>query len=280
VLPHPTANCTNVDPSRRAGSITPAGTSLRRETLDGSLGKFPAVATNRSHMSKGPVTPPRTMTRKPRVVIIGAGGHAKVLLDALLEADRCDVVAVLDDDVAKHGQTLLGVPIVGSSTSLSEVAERFGVEEVALAIGDNYIRVKKFREVCAAGLRPASIIHPAARLSRFVELGHGVVILAGAVINPGTIIEDNVCVNTSASVDHDNRLLRSCHVFPNATLTGGVRVGEFSYIGAGAVIKPYRTVGKYSYVGAGAVVLRDVPEGTTVAGVPAREIGPQVKRPE
>lgn len=125
-----------------------------------------------------------------------------------------------------------------------------------------------------------NVIHPSAHISRFVELGVGVTILAGAVINPGTVIEDNVCVNTAASIDHDNYLETSCHVFPNATLTGGVRVGKFAYVGSGAVIAPNLVVNKYSQIGAGAVVLQDVAEGVLVAGAPAREIGKQEKRPE
>jgi acetyltransferase EpsM len=86
-------------------------------------------------------------------------------------------------------------------------------------------------------------------------------------------------VNTAATVDHDNLLERCCHIFPNATLTGGVRVGEFTNIGSGAVVNPYLKIGKYSYVGAGAVVIRDVEEGVTVAGVPACVIKKQETRP-
>ena len=126
---------------------------------------------------------------------------------------------------------------------------------------------------------PANVVHPSAHVSRFVKTGEGVTILAGATINPGTTIEDNVCVNTSASVDHDNYLERSCHIFPNATLTGGVRIKEFAYVGSGAVIAPNHTVEKYSYVGAGAVVLANVAEGTLVFGVPAEVHGEQKKRP-
>jgi len=87
-------------------------------------------------------------------------------------------------------------------------------------------------------------------------------------------------VNTSASVDHDNYLERSCHIFPNATLTGEVRIQEFAYVGTGAVIAPNLTVEKYSYVGAGAVVLANVPEGAVAFGVPARVTGEQKKRPD
>lgn len=220
------------------------------------------------------------MARKKRIVVLGAGGHGKVILDALLAADCCEVVGVLDDDANKTGQKILGVPILHLAASLGEFASKMGFEGVALAIGDNYTRENKFREIRQAGLKPVSVIHPAACVSRFADLGEGVMILAGVVVNPGTLIEDNVCVNTSASVDHDNHLGRSCHVFPNATLTGGVRVGEFSYIGSGAVVKPYLKIGAYTYVGAGAVVIQDVSEGVVVTGVPARETNKQPRRPE
>lgn len=203
-----------------------------------------------------------------------------MILDALLAASQCAVVGVLDDDRGKMGQKLLGVPILGPTYDFAELARKKDIDGAALAIGDNYIRDEKFRQVREAGLRPVNVIHPAARVSRFVDMGEGVVILAGAVVNPGTVIADNVCINTSASVDHDNWLGRSSHIFPNATLTGGVRVGEFSYIGSGAVVNPYLTIGRCSVVGAGAVVTRDVAEGVTVVGVPARKISRQAKRPD
>ena len=216
---------------------------------------------------------------KSRVIVWGAGGHGKVIVDALLACDCWEVVGVLDDDVSKVGGKILGVPVLGSPGGLSELAGKLDFTLVAIAIGDNYVRNKKFREVRDHGLKTITVIHPTVHLSRFVELGEGVTILAGATINAGTVIEDNVCVNTAASVDHDNHLERSCHVFPNATLTGGVRVGEFAYVGSGAVVAPNLTVHKYAYVAAGAAVVRDVPEGVIVGGVPAVEIGNQPKRP-
>ena len=104
-------------------------------------------------------------------------------------------------------------------------------------------------------------------------------VLAGSVINPGSVLEDNVCVNTCGSIDHDCHLGYSCHVFPNATLAGGVQVGEYSYIGTGAAVIPNRKIGRFAYVGAGAVVIDDVAEGVKVAGVPARNIGGQSEQP-
>jgi sugar O-acyltransferase (sialic acid O-acetyltransferase NeuD family) len=214
-----------------------------------------------------------------RVLVWGAGGHGKVTLDALLAGGEWEVVGILDEDEEKCGIEVLGVKVFSLEGGVAEAAKRLGCGSVAIAIGDNYTRFEKFQRVRRGGLIPVNVVHPSAHVSRFVEMGEGVTILAGATINPGTTIEDNVCVNTSASVDHDNRLERSCHIFPNATLTGGVRIEEFAYVGSGAVISPNLTVEKYSYVGAGAVVLANVAEGTVVFGAPAKVRGEQKKRP-
>jgi sugar O-acyltransferase (sialic acid O-acetyltransferase NeuD family) len=214
-----------------------------------------------------------------KVLVWGAGGHGKVVVDAVMAGGEWEVAGVLDDDETKCGTELLGVKVFSMKRGVSEAAKGLDCGRVAIAIGDNYIRFEKFEQVRRAGLTPLNVVHPSAHVSRFVKMGEGVTILAGAMINPGTTIEDNVCVNTSASVDHDNYLGNSCHIFPNATLTGGVRVAEFAYVGSGAVIAPNLTVEKYSYVGAGAVVLADVAEGTVVFGVPAKVRGKQKKRP-
>lgn len=218
--------------------------------------------------------------RARQVVILGAGGHGRVILDAVLAAGRDTVLGFLDDDAALAGQQILGFPVLGPSAELARLSRERRIDAVALAIGDNFVRRNKFEEVARAGLEPLTVIHPAAVISRFTKLGQGVVIFAGVVVNPGTAVEDNVCINTAASVDHDNRLGAHCHVFPHATLTGGVRVGEFTSIGSGAVVNPYLTVGRFSFVGSGAVVVRDVEEGVVVAGVPARMLRIQPRRPE
>jgi sugar O-acyltransferase (sialic acid O-acetyltransferase NeuD family) len=215
-----------------------------------------------------------------RVLVWGAGGHGKVIVDALIAGGEWEVAGILDEDEKKWGTEVLGVKVLSIEKGVAEAAKGLDCGRIAVAIGDNYTRFAKFQQVRRAGLMPLNVVHPSAHVSRFVKLGEGVTILAGATINPGTTIEDNVCVNTSASVDHDNYLERSCHIFPNATLTGGVRIKEFAYVGSGAVIAPNLTVEKYSYVGAGAVVLANVVEGTIVFGVPTKVRGKQKKRPD
>lgn len=221
----------------------------------------------------------KTRKFKGRVFVVGGGGHGKVVIDALLSAGDCEIAGVIDDDEEKLGRQVLGIPVVGSCAQMFSLAARYRVDGTALAIGDNYIREQLFGRVKAAGLAVFRVIHPGACISRFAVLGEGVVVLAGSVINPGSVVGDNVCVNTCASIDHDSHLEYSCHVFPNATLAGGVHVGECSYIGAGAVVIPNRRIGRFAYVGAGAVVIDDVPEGVKVAGVPAHEIGGQSEHP-
>jgi len=215
--------------------------------------------------------------RRQKLIVWGAGGHGKVVVDTLLARNDCDVIGIIDDDRSKMGKSIFGVPI--RFCGLGEILQGVSCDGIAVAIGDNYARHEKLHEIKKCGLKLANAIHPSAHISPFAELGEGVTILAGAIVNPGTIIEDGACVNTAASVDHDNLLGQCCHIFPNATLAGGVRVGDFAYVGSGAVVIPNLVIHKYSYVGAGAAVTKTVAEGVIVGGVPAVPIGRQVRRP-
>ncbi len=204
-----------------------------------------------------------------------------MIVDALLASESCTLVGILDDDETKSWNKRPGSTWFHIQPGVCERLDKLSISTVwRLASATTTFANEKFQQVKACGLEPMNVIHPSAHISRFVELGIGVTILAGAVVNPGTVIEDNVCVNTAASIDHDNYLEASCHIFPNATLTGGVRVGRFAYVGSGAVVAPNLVVHQYSQIGAGAVVLKNVAEGALVAGVPATEIGKQPKRPE
>ena len=149
----------------------------------------------------------RMKQNKCRVIVWGAGGHGKVIVDALLASESCIVVGILDDDKTKAGTKVLGVSVSHSPAELESVSDKLSTSTMSrLESAITTSRYKKFQQVKSCGLKPMNVIHPSAHISRFVELGVGITILAGAVINPGTVIEDNVCVNTAASIDHDNYL--------------------------------------------------------------------------
>lgn len=196
--------------------------------------------------------------------IVGAGGHAKVVL-ATARALGFTALAVADDDPARRGGHLLGIPIAAAA---SDILARPDVTAV-LAIGENATRHRLAR---TARCRFASLVHPAAVVDVTVTLGAGTVVFAGAVIQPDTRIGAHAIVNTGASIDHDCVLGDAVHVAPGARLAGGVSLGEGGLVGIGAVIIPTRTIGSWTTIGAGAAVVTDLPPRVTAVGVPARTL--------
>lgn len=209
-----------------------------------------------------------------RVAVYGSGGHGKVVADILQAEGRHELIAHLDDDPSKHGARIGSVPVRMAGDRLADVVEELRLEAVALGIGDNVARSQIAGRCRAAGLQLLRAIHPRSVLASSVEIGEGVVVMAGAVVNPFSSLKEGCVVNTSASVDHDCVVGRYAHVFPGARLAGTVSVGDFSYVGMGASVLQNRTIGTRATVGAGAVVLADVGDGWTVVGVPARRIKP------
>ena len=207
------------------------------------------------------------MAKKNKVVIFGAGGHGKVILDILLESGS-EVLGFIDDDKTRTGKKIRGFKILGDWSYL----EKHRSVYIALGIGDNRIREAVAKKAKAAGIKLASAIHPKAAVSKDVRMGEGVVIMAGTVVNPGTVMEDGVVVNTGATVDHDCFLERFCQIWPGAHLAGTVRVGEFSYVGTGASVIQNLKIGKNVMIGAGAVIISDCPDNTTIVGNPGRLI--------
>jgi sugar O-acyltransferase (sialic acid O-acetyltransferase NeuD family) len=205
------------------------------------------------------------MLIKSPVLIVGAGGHARVVVDALVAAQPDIAVFVRDDRAALEGVPLLGRPVRTPIAWNDPGADSFHV-----AIGHNATRRRFFEEGMRQGRRPQTVCHPAATVSRFAEIGAGTFVAAGAVVAPGAVIGAGVILNHGAVVDHDCAVGGFSHVAPGAALGGGVRVGMEVLVGAGAVILPGRSVGDGAVIGAGAVVSRDVPAGATVAGIPAR----------
>ncbi|MDD5618347.1 MAG: acetyltransferase [Candidatus Omnitrophica bacterium] len=207
------------------------------------------------------------MQRKNKIVIFGAGGHGKVILDILLEKKE-KVLGFLDDDKNKIGLKINGYRVLGDLTYL----KRKKSINLALGVGNNRIREMIYRKAKGLSINIISAIHPKAVVSKEAKIGRGVAIMAGAVVNTCVVIEDGAVVNTSASVDHDCHLGKFCQIWPGAHLAGNIKVGEFSYVGTGASVIQNITIGKNAMIGAGAVVIDNIADCVTVVGVPARII--------
>jgi sugar O-acyltransferase (sialic acid O-acetyltransferase NeuD family) len=199
--------------------------------------------------------------------IIGAGGHAKVVIDAARASGCFEPVGVLDDDPARRETTVLGVRVRGAIRP--DAAGRFGIERAVIAIGSNRIRaeIAARLEGCFSW---ATIVHPAAVLGTGVEVGLGSVVFAGAILQPDTTIGRHVIINTACSIDHDGSVGDFAHVAPGVHLAGGVRLGEGSFLGIGACALPGSVIGDWATVGAGGVVTSNIPAGVVAKGVPAR----------
>jgi len=203
------------------------------------------------------------------LILVGSGGHARVLLSTLL-LQGARVLGFVDPD--KTQAELLGVPYLGDDDAISYDPDQVmlinGLGSVASIA--NRLRVYEFFR--GRGYRFASVIHPGAIIAPETELADGAQIMAGAILQTGCIVEENCIINTGARVDHDCVIHAHAHVAPGAVLSGNVHVGSRSHIGAGATLIQGVHIGSGAIVGAGAVVLSNVPESCTVVGVPARPI--------
>lgn len=203
--------------------------------------------------------------------ILGGGGHAKVLLDAL-HLSGCKISGYSALTSAEEG-LFKNLPFFEANDELASL----NPSEVSLvnglgSVGNPSKRKQLYDYWTSKGFDFHSVLHPNAVIAEDTVLSKGVQIMAGAVIQSGTAIGDNTIVNTRASVDHDCQVGRHVHISPGATICGNVMIEDEAHIGAGAVIRQSIRIGKGSVVGAGAVVVRDVLPGQIVAGVPAKEV--------
>lgn len=210
-----------------------------------------------------------------RIVIIGAGGQGLVVAGILLASsaqDRLEPIGLLDDDPRLEGTQVLGIPVLGVSARLTDIAH----DAIVIAIGDNRRREQLSRELEERGERLLTVRHPHASVAADVEIGAGCMISAGAVVTPGVRIGRGVLLNTSCTVDHQSVIGDYAHVSPGATVGANVTIGARTLIGLGANIISARHVGADSLIGAGALVAHDIPDGVVAFGVPARVRRPNV----
>jgi len=205
-------------------------------------------------------------------VVIGAGGHAKTVIDAILLQGQYRPVASTDRELANKGNVVLGVPVIGGDDQLPALLVQ-GVKHFAMGVGsasDNTLRKRLFERAIGAGLTPIVVAHPAALVAPSARLGRGSVVLAGGIINASANIGENVIVNTGTIVEHDCEVQDHVHLCPGVRLTGGVVVREGAFIGAGTVVKQRIRVAEWATIGMGSVVVKSVDAYSTVAGVPAK----------
>jgi sugar O-acyltransferase (sialic acid O-acetyltransferase NeuD family) len=207
-----------------------------------------------------------------RVVGLGAGGHAKVVVDILRLDGRYELVGFLDPRDELRGGSAYGLPVLGDDDLLPQLA-RDGVTHAFVGLGssgDLRPRRRVYELARAQGVEPVDAVHPTAVVSSSAELGRGVTLMASAIVNAAARLGENVVVNTGAIVEHDCVLGDHVHVATGARLGGAVVVGDGTHIGLGALVNQSVRIGSGSIVGAGAVVVEDVEDGVIVAGVPAR----------
>jgi len=197
-----------------------------------------------------------------KVVVIGGGGHAKVVISVLRLAGYQPVV-VLDDFEALWGTNLLGVPVRGPISS----ADTKSYDKGIIAVGRNDLRQKLAAHF---KLSWVTAIHPTAWVDPSVVLGPGTVVFAGAMIQSGTVVGDHVIINTGATIDHDCQIRNFVHVAPGVHLAGKVTLGEGSLMGIAAAAIPGVQIGEWATVGAGGIVIHNLPARAVAYGVPAR----------
>lgn len=195
--------------------------------------------------------------------IIGAGGHASVILD-ILHSNNIEIKGFFAD-YPKEPKS--GYPILGD---VNDAVNYSNDSRFIIAIGDNQARMQISQRLCS--LTFFSIVHPSAIIGSNVKIGDGTSVFPNAVINSGVTIGNHVILNSGVIIEHDCVIGNYVHISPRAVLCGHVSVGENTWIGAGATIIDKTNIGKNVIIGAGAVVIRDIPDGVKVAGVPAHEL--------
>ena len=203
-----------------------------------------------------------------RLVILGAGGHAKMVIDVARSQGRYEPVLCLARDV-DPAQRVLGVEVAIEDQQRLRELQLAGVAAFP-AVGDNKIRRKLLVNLQQLGFHVPTLVAANAWLSPSAQLGAGTVLMPGATVGSDARVGNGVIINTHASIDHDCHLADYCHVGPGTTLAGNVRLGEAAFMGAGSVVIPEQTIGAGAIVGAGGVVVTQIPDDELWVGCPAR----------
>ena len=197
-----------------------------------------------------------------RLIIIGAGGHGKVVADNAVKNGYTDICFVDDHAVGM----CMGFPIVGMIADLEKWND--GATDFVIGIGNNGVRKALSQKY---HVNWVALIHPSAQIGLHVSIGKGTVVMAGAIINACTAVGEHCIINTGAIVEHDNVIGDYVHLSPGAALAGTVQVGELTHVGIGAAVRNNIQICESCTIGAGAVVIGNIPECGVYTGIPARK---------
>lgn len=205
---------------------------------------------------------------KKKIIIVGAGGHSKVVTDMLLECEEYEIMGYVDYDFCKEYR---GIKVIGTDEDLEKIYEE-GSRYVFVALGDNKIR-KKVQKLCMdLGYEVVNIVSKNAHLSPTVQMGKGNAVMPGAILHADVVLGDGCIINTNASVDHDGKVGDYTHVAPGTAISGFVSIGTECLLGTGCRVIDKVNIGNNVVVGAGGVIIRDIPDNSKVAGVPVKDI--------
>lgn len=206
-----------------------------------------------------------------QIVIIGGGGHSKVLIEIIKLSGQYEISGILDPKL-KAGTSISGISLLGSDEMLNELYAK-GVENACIAVGSTKDNSKKrmlYEKVKHMGFSVPYLIHPKAIVSGGIGISEGTQIMAGAIIQADSLIGENTIINTGSIIEHDCRIGRHAHICPGAVISGGCVVGDGAFVGAGATVIQGINIGNNAVIAAGAVVINDVPDSSIVRGVPAK----------
>ncbi len=211
-------------------------------------------------------------TKKIRLFVWGASGHARFVMNILCFFDHFDLVGLVDDLTPdRAGQSFHGAPILGGRELLPELRAQ-GVQGCVFGFGNCSARLKLGEVVKTEGFNLITLIHPGAVIAHSATIGAGVVIGPGVVVDADCVIGDNCILNNNCCVSHGSRIGMGAHICPGVTIGGDVVVGDGSWVGIGATVMEKVSIGSGSFIGAGSLVTRSIPGGVLAYGSPARVV--------
>lgn len=206
-----------------------------------------------------------------RIVLIGAGGHCKVIIDIIKSTNEYEITGITDKNVKGN---VLNIPIIGDDNILKQLYNK-GVHYAFICVGAlNNISARDIinKKLKNAGFTLPVLIHKNSVVSEFAHIEHGTCVMPGAIINAGADVGENCIINTGSIVEHDCKIGSNCHISPNACVGGNVKIGDSSHIGIGSTVIQSINIGQNVTIGAGAVVISDIPDNCTAVGIPAKII--------